>query len=70
MVMLQAMLDDCVMMATPALAGLQPLAAMLVGPQQRAVGIVDQAVAVRPDDRHVAGGRDQFAPAGRSPSAS
>ena len=38
----------------------EPDAAMLVGPQQRAVGIVDQAVAVRPDDRHVACGRDQF----------
>ena len=34
---------------------------MLVGPQQRAVGIVDQAVAVRPDDRHVAGSLDQLA---------
>ena len=32
---------------------------MLVGPQQRAVGIVDQPVAVRADDRHVAGSFDQ-----------
>ena len=39
----------------------EPHAAMLVGPQQRAVGIVDQAVAVRPDDRHVAGSLDQLA---------
>ena len=46
-----------------ALARRQPHAAMLVGPQQRAVGIVDQAVAVRPDDRHVAGRLDQLAPA-------
>ena len=47
--------------ADAARTGRQPHAAMLVGPQQRAVGIVDQAVAVRADDRHVAGGVDQLA---------
>ena len=32
---------------------------MLIGPEQRAVQPIDEAVAVRPDDRHVAGGLDQ-----------
>ena len=41
------------------LALAQPPPAMLVGPQQRAVGIVDQPVAVRPDHRHVARRLDQ-----------
>ena len=58
-------------------AALAAPAAMLVGPQQRAVEIVDQAVAVRADDRHVAGGLDQrrlqrrrpVPPASRKPAA-
>ncbi len=33
---------------------------MFVRPQQRSVAIVDQAVTIRTEDRHVAGGRDQF----------
>lgn len=33
---------------------------MLVGPQQGAVAIIDQAVAVRPNDRHVACNFHQF----------
>ena len=59
-VMLMAMLDDWVMIGDALAAFGQPDAAMLVGPQQRAVGIVDQAVAVRPDDRHLAGRADQL----------
>ena len=35
--------------------------AMLIGPQQRAVGIVDEAVAIGADDRHLASRLDQFA---------
>ena len=34
-------------------------AAMLVRPEQRAVEIVDEAVAIRPEDRHVAGRLEQ-----------
>ena len=34
---------------------------MLVGPQGRAVEIVERPVAVRPDDGHVAGGGNQGA---------
>ena len=49
-----------------ALAGRQPAAAMLVGPQKRAVGIVDQPIAIRPDDRHLAGCLDQSCLQGRT----
>ena len=48
------------MIPTPAAFG-QAHAAMLVGPQKGTVGIVDQPVAVRPDDRHVTGRLDQLA---------
>ena len=40
-------------------AALDAHAAMLVRPEQRAVEIVDEAVAVRPEDRHVAGRLDE-----------
>ena len=41
------------------LAVLQPATAMLVRPQQGAVGIVDQPIAVLADDRHATRGLDQ-----------
>ena len=41
------MFDDCAMIA------------MLVGPQQGAVGVIDETVAVGAEDRHLAGGIDQ-----------
>ena len=63
MVRLQAMLEDWVMMADAALPGTQSAPAVLVRPQQRAVGIVDQPVAVRADDRHGARRSDELAPA-------
>ena len=57
MVRLMAMFEDWLTSATP--RATRP-AAVLVGPQQRAVEIVDQSVAVRAEDRHVAGRRDQL----------
>lgn len=44
--------------ATAALA--QPDIAVLVGPQKRAVSIVDQTIAVRADNRHLGGGGDEL----------
>ena len=53
-----------------AFARLQPQAAMLIRPQQRAVGIVDEPVAVRADDRHLARPPRPVRACSRSPSAS
>ncbi len=57
MVKLQAMLPDWVTMATPRVAGLEP---MLVGPQGGAGQAVDEAVAVGTHQRHAVGGGEEF----------
>jgi hypothetical protein len=42
-------------------AAVDPVSAVLVGPQRGAVEVVEDAVAVRPDQRHVTGGGEQAA---------